>query len=241
MERIEEQLNFIREIDKEKEIFRQTYLADGSRKENDAEHAWHMAIMTMLLSEYANEKIDVLKTVGMLLIHDIVEIDAGDTYAYDENAKKTQHEREKKAADRIYGLLPGEQGRKLYDLWEEFEAQETPEAKFARTMDNIQPMLLNDASGGIYDRAKSVLVKEMNQIFALSALCAISGHKDKAFRHHLAEQFSLLRISSSDHGSDIAVGISHQFAAPLCDTLADHFIEMFLPDHLILEFSTGWI
>ena len=108
MERIEEQLNFIREIDKEKEIFRQTYLADGSRKENDAEHAWHMAIMTMLLSEYANEKIDVLKTVGMLLIHDIVEIDAGDTYAYDENAKKTQHEREKKAADRIYGLLPGE-------------------------------------------------------------------------------------------------------------------------------------
>ena len=103
----------------------------------------------MLLSEYANEKIDVLKTVGMLLIHDIVEIDAGDTYAYDENAKKTQHEREKKAADRIYGLLPGEQGRKLYDLWEEFEAQETPEAKFARTMDNIQPMMLNDASNGL--------------------------------------------------------------------------------------------
>ena len=96
MERIEEQLNFIREIDKEKEIFRQTYLADGSRKENDAEHAWHMAIMTMLLSEYANEKIDVLKTVGMLLIHDIVEIDAGDTYAYDENAKKTQHEKRKR-------------------------------------------------------------------------------------------------------------------------------------------------
>ena len=148
MERIEEQLNFIREIDKEKEIFRQTYLADGSRKENDAEHAWHMAIMTMLLSEYANEKIDVLKTVGMLLIHDIVEIDAGDTYAYDENAKKTQHEREKKAADRIYGLLPGEQGRKLYDLWEEFEAQETAESKFARTMDNIQPIMLNAATDG---------------------------------------------------------------------------------------------
>ena len=161
MERIEEQLNFIREIDKEKEIFRQTYLADGSRKENDAEHAWHMAIMTMLLSEYANEKIDVLKTVGMLLIHDIVEIDAGDTYAYDENAKKTQHEREKKAADRIYGLLPGEQGRKLYDLWEEFEAQETPEAKFARTMDNIQPMLLNDASGGISWKEHNVKLSQI--------------------------------------------------------------------------------
>lgn len=161
MERIEEQLNFIREIDKEKEIFRQTYLADGSRKENDAEHAWHMAIMTMLLSEYANEKIDVLKTVGMLLIHDIVEIDAGDTYAYDENAKKTQHEREKKAADRIYGLLPGEQGRKLYDLWEEFEAQEIPEAKFARTMDNIQPMLLNDASGGISWKEHNVKLSQI--------------------------------------------------------------------------------
>ena len=95
-ERLEKQLDFIREIDKEKEIFRQTYLADASRKENDAEHAWHMAIMTMLLSEYANEKIDVLKTVGMLLIHDIVEIDAGDTYAYDEAGKATQHEREQK-------------------------------------------------------------------------------------------------------------------------------------------------
>ena len=147
--RLEKQLDFIREIDKEKEIFRQTYLADASRKENDAEHAWHMAIMTMLLSEYANEKIDVLKTVGMLLIHDIVEIDAGDTYAYDEAGKATQHEREQKAAERIYGLLPKEQGEPLLELWEEFEAQQTPEARFARTMDNIQPMLLNDASGGL--------------------------------------------------------------------------------------------
>ncbi len=119
--RLQKQLDFIREIDKEKEIFRQTYLADASRKENDAEHAWHMAIMTMLLSEYANEKIDVLKTVGMLLIHDIVEIDAGDTYAYDEAGKATQHEREQKAAERIYGLLPKEQGEPLLELWEEFE------------------------------------------------------------------------------------------------------------------------
>ena len=147
-ERLKQQLDFILEIDKEKNILRQTHLSGHGRRENDAEHAWHMAIMTMLLSEYANEKIDVLKTVGMLLIHDIVEIDAGDTYAYDENAKKTQHEREKKAADRIYGLLPGEQGRKLYDLWEEFEAQETAESKFARTMDNIQPIMLNAATDG---------------------------------------------------------------------------------------------
>ena len=116
--RLDQQFAFIREIDREKFIGRQTYLSDGRRKENDAEHAWHMAIMTMLLSEYANEKIDVLKTVGMLLIHDIVEIDAGDTYAYDEAGKVTQHEREQKAAERIYGLLPKEQGEPLLKLWE---------------------------------------------------------------------------------------------------------------------------
>ncbi len=148
-ERLKKQFAFFQEIDKEKEIFRQTYLADASRKENDAEHAWHMAIMTVLLSEYANEEIDVLKTVTMLLIHDIVEIDAGDTYAYDPEGKKTQKERERKAADRIFHLLPDDQADKMYELWEEFEAQQTPEAKFARTMDNIQPMMLNDASNGL--------------------------------------------------------------------------------------------
>lgn len=147
-ERLEKQFDFFREIDKEKFIGRQTYLTDGERKENDAEHAWHMAIMTVLLSEYANEKIDVLKTVMMLLIHDLVEIDAGDTYAYDEDGKKTQREREEKAAKRIFGLLPEEQGEKLMELWEEFEAYETPEANFAHTMDNIQPVMLNDATDG---------------------------------------------------------------------------------------------
>ena len=146
--RLEKQFDFFREIDKEKFIGRQTYLTDGERKENDAEHAWHMGIMTVLLAEYANEKIDVLKTVMMLLIHDLVEIDAGDTYAYDEEGKKTQREREEKAAKRIFGLLPEEQGGKLMALWEEFEAYETPEANFAHTMDNIQPVMLNDATDG---------------------------------------------------------------------------------------------
>ena len=182
--RLEKQLDFIREIDKEKEIFRQTYLADASRKENDAEHAWHMAIMTMLLSEYANEKIDVLKTVGMLLIHDIVEIDAGDTYAYDEAGKATQHEREQKAAERIYGLLPKEQGEKLLKLWEEFEAQQTPEARFAHTMDNIQPMLLNDASGGLSWREHSV---KLSQILGRNKCTALGSEKiwDYAFNNIL--------------------------------------------------------
>lgn len=148
MDRLEKQMDFIREIDKEKQIFRQTYLADGKRKENDAEHAWHMAVMTLLLSEYANEEIDVLKTIQMILIHDVVEIDAGDTYAYDDVAKESQADREKKAADRLFGLLPDDQAKTFRGLWEEFESGETKEAKFARTMDNIQPTLLNDASDG---------------------------------------------------------------------------------------------
>ena len=147
-ERLKKIFDFILEIDKEKEIFRQTYLADASRKENDSEHAWHMAIMTVLLSEYANEEIDVLKTVTMLLIHDLVEIDAGDTYAYDEEAKKTQAAREKAAADRIFSLLPDDLAVKFRSLFDEFEARESKEAKFARTMDNIQPVVLNDASDG---------------------------------------------------------------------------------------------
>ena len=147
-ERLEKQMAFIREIDKEKQIFRQSYVTDGTRKENDAEHAWHMAIMTFLLSEYANEEIDVLKTIRMILIHDIVEIDAGDTYAYDDSAKATQHEREERAANRLFGLLPEDQAKDLRALWDEFEAGETKEARFARTMDNVQPLLLNDATGG---------------------------------------------------------------------------------------------
>ena len=147
--RLEKQFDFCLEIDKEKLIGRQTYLSDASRKENESEHAWHMAIMTLILSEYANDDIDVLKTISMLLIHDLVEIDAGDTYAYDEEGKKTQHAREVAAADRIFGLLPEDQGTKFRALWDEFESGDTPESRFARTMDRVQPMMLNAASGGI--------------------------------------------------------------------------------------------
>lgn len=147
-ERLDKQFAFCREIDQEKQIGRQTYLADGSRKENDAEHAWHMAVMTLLLSEYSNEEIDLLRTVSLLLIHDLVEIYAGDTYAYDEAGKQSQREREEQAADRLFDILPEDQGRYMRELWEEFEAEETNEAKFARTMDHIQPLMLNDASEG---------------------------------------------------------------------------------------------
>lgn len=148
-ERLEKQFDFCREIDKEKFIKRQTYLSDGQQKENDAEHAWHMAIMTLLLSEYANEEIDVLKTVSMLLIHDLVEIDAGDTYAYDEAGALTKEKREKAAADRIFGILPKEQGTWMRGLWDEFEACNTPESKFAHVLDNSLPLFLNHAAGGI--------------------------------------------------------------------------------------------
>ena len=161
MERLEQQFEFIREIDKEKLIGRQTYLSDGVRKENDAEHAWHMAIMTLLLSEYANEEIDVLKTVSMLLIHDIVEIDAGDTYAYAEAAKAPQEARDRKAADRIFGLLPEDQCRRMKSLWEEFEERKTPEARFARAMDNIQPVMLNAATDGKAWREHKVRLEQI--------------------------------------------------------------------------------
>ena len=147
-ERLERQFDFFREIDKEKLIGRQTYLTGAGRKENDAEHAWHMAVMALLLSEYANEDIDVLRTISMILIHDIVEIDAGDTYAYDEEGKTTQRERERMAAERLFGLLPDDQGVRFRELWDEFEAAVTPEARFARAMDNIQPLMLNAATDG---------------------------------------------------------------------------------------------
>ena len=148
MERLQKQMKFILEVDKVKEIFRQTYLSDGSRKENDAEHSWHLALMAVLLKEYANEEVDLLKVIPMVLIHDLVEIDAGDTYAYDQAGLATQRERETKAADRILGLLPSDQAEVFRALWEEFEAYETADAKFAHALDNCQPLFLNDASGG---------------------------------------------------------------------------------------------
>ena len=146
--RFEKQMAFILEADKEKNILRQTHLSGGGRQENDAEHAWHMAMMIYLLQEYANEPIDLAKTMMMALIHDIVEIDAGDTYAYDETAMASQAERERLAADRIFGLLPDDQRDELRALFEEFEEGETAEAKFARTMDNLQPLMLNNSNNG---------------------------------------------------------------------------------------------
>ena len=147
-ERIEKQFEFLKEIDKEKNIFRQTYLADGMRKENDAEHAWHMALFVMVLSEYANEDIDVLKTMKIVLIHDLIEIYAGDTYAYDSKGNESKRGRELAAADRLFSILPKDQAEEFRALWDEFEENITPEARFANTMDKIQTLMLNNASEG---------------------------------------------------------------------------------------------
>ena len=148
MNRFEQQMKFILEIDKVKNVFRQTYLADGNRKENDSEHSWHMAIMAFLLKEYAQEEVDIMRVVLMVLIHDLVEIDAGDTYAYDLDGLQTKREREVKAAERIFGLLPKDQEEQFRELWDEFEAYESAEAKYAHMLDNFQPLMLNDALDG---------------------------------------------------------------------------------------------
>ena len=147
-ERIKKQIDFSLEIDKEKNIFRQTHLTDHGRNENDAEHAWHRAIMSYLFREYANEDVDISKVMLMCLIHDIVEIDAGDTYAYDDEAIKSQKEREEKAKQRIFSILPDDQKEELMSLFEEFEENVSPEARYAHAMDNLQPLILNNSNDG---------------------------------------------------------------------------------------------
>ena len=147
-ERLKKQLGFILEIDKEKNILRQTHLSGHGRRENDSEHAWHMAIMAYLLRDYANTSVDITKVMLMCLIHDIVEIDAGDTYAYDAEGLKTQKAREDAAKERIFSLLPEDQKEELIALFDEFEDFSTAESKFAHAMDNLQPLLLNNSNGG---------------------------------------------------------------------------------------------
>lgn len=147
-ERLRQQLSFILELDKEKNILRQTHLSGHGRRENDAEHAWHMAIMAYILREYANEAVDIGKVMLMCLIHDVVEIEAGDTYAYDAAGLATQKEREEAAKVKLYSMLPADQAAELMALFDEFEAWETPESRFAHAMDNLQPLLLNDSNDG---------------------------------------------------------------------------------------------
>lgn len=148
-DRLKKQLDFMLELDKMKNLYRQTYVLHEDRKENDAEHSWHIAVMAFLLEEYADSETDTFRVMKMLLIHDVVEIDAGDTYCYDEEGYKTKSEREEKSAQRIFGLLPDDQKKEFYGLWREFEDGKTNEAKFAGVLDKIQPLLLNYSKNGI--------------------------------------------------------------------------------------------
>lgn len=187
-ERLKKQLEFALEADKEKNIFRQTHLSGGGRRENDAEHAWHMAIMAYLLKEHSNEDIDIARVMLMCLIHDIVEIDAGDTYAYDPLGKQTQHEREEAAKERIFSLLPEDQKKELISIFDEFEAFETPEAKFARAMDNLQPLILNDSNGGSDWREHGV---SSEQVYSRQSTTALGSEAlfrvtDDIIKKHIA-------------------------------------------------------
>jgi putative hydrolase of HD superfamily len=155
-------MRFIAEIDKLKHIERQSALTDGTRQENVSEHSWHIAAMAVLLSEYSNTRdIDLLKVIKMLLIHDLVEIDAGDTFLYDVIGNSTKANREQDAAARIFGLLPDDQANEMFSLWEEYEAQESPEAKFAFAMDAIQPLILSFHNKGWSWKKHSVVKSQI--------------------------------------------------------------------------------
>ncbi len=186
-ERLRKQLQFSLEIDKEKNIFRQTHLSGHGRNENDAEHAWHMAVMAYLLREYANEKIDITRVMLMCLIHDIVEIEAGDTYAYDTENLKTQKAREDAAKEKLYSMLPEDQKQELIALFDEFEAGETAESRYAHAMDNLQPLILNDSNDGNDWKEHGVTAK---QVYGRQSRTKLGSEKlfevtDNIIREHI--------------------------------------------------------
>lgn len=187
-ERLKKQLDFILLIDKQKNILRQTHLSGHGRRENDAEHAWHIAVMAYVLREYANDPVDIAKVMLMCLTHDLVEIEAGDTYAYDDAALKTQREREAAAKEKIYALLPDDQRAELSALFDEFEANTSAEAKFAHAMDNLQPLLLNDSNDGGDWREHAV---RADQVYARQSRTKLGSKKlyeltDALLKKHIA-------------------------------------------------------
>jgi putative hydrolase of HD superfamily len=197
-EPLSKQIDFILEIDRLKSVVRRASLLDRSRRENTAEHSWQIALMAILLAEYADPPVDIHHVVVMLLVHDLVEIDAGDTPIYDEQARATQSERERRAADRIFGLLPRGQGQRLRALWEEFEAHETPEARFAKAMDRLQPLLNNYFTKG--STWKEVGVTE-EQVIAINQPIGLSSPQLWAYAQELikdAAHQGFLRQANTD-------------------------------------------
>ncbi len=189
-ERLEKQIDFILELDKMKNLYRQTYVLHEDRKENDAEHSWHLGIMAFLLAEHSDMPVNAEKVTKMVLIHDIVEIDAGDTYCYDQEGYKTKADREEKAAQRIFGLLPDDQKKEFYELWHEFEDSLTPEAKFAAALDRLQPLLLNYTKGGISWTEHGV---HKEQVLARNA-------EVKNISHNIAELINSIINDAADKG-----------------------------------------
>jgi putative hydrolase of HD superfamily len=174
--RLEQQIVFLVEIDRLKQVLRRTRLVGGERRENSAEHSWHIAVIALVLAEYSNAEIDVARVIKMLLVHDIVEIDAGDTFAFDTAGYLDKADRERAAANRIFGLLPADQERELRGLWEEFEAEATPEAQFANLADRLMPALQNyNNDGGTWREAnldRAMVDKRMQPISAADAVHA---------------------------------------------------------------------
>lgn len=165
--RLAHQLHFILEADKLKHVHRRSYLADSSRVENAAEHSWHLALMAMVLAEHANDEVDLLRVIQMVVVHDIVEIDAGDTYLYDEIANHDKAEREERAAERLFSLLPPDQAAGLHALWKEFEARESADARFANALDRLMPLLHNYHSGGLAWKEHAIRDKQVRQRLAV--------------------------------------------------------------------------
>lgn len=169
-DRLRQQLEFIAEIDKLKQVFRQNLIMDGSRRENDVEHSWHLAVMACLLQEYVNEPVDLVRVLKMVLLHDLVEVDAGDTFCYDDQGQLDKADREEKAAERIYRLLPPDQGQEYLEIWREFEERRTPEACFAVCLDRLQPLLQNyHTQGGTWVEHGVPLAKVKQRIEAIKA------------------------------------------------------------------------
>jgi len=189
--RLTQQIQFVMEIDKLKTILRQTSLMDNSRRENSAEHSWHLAVMALTLGEYAEPNTDLTRVVKMVLVHDIVEIDAGDTFAYDAQGYTDKEEREQRAAERIFGLLPADLRDELLSLWHEFEAIATPEARFANALDRLEPLLGNYATGGGSWKKPGVTLakiqKRMEPIANVSA--ALGDYVQQILRDSLAKGY----------------------------------------------------
>jgi putative hydrolase of HD superfamily len=194
--RFQQQLQFIVEIDKLKHVLRQTLLIDQSRRENDAEHSWHLGMMAIVLAEYASPDVNLLRVLKMVLIHDLVEIDAGDTFCYDAQGLTDQAEREQKAADRLFGLLPVDLGDQLRSLWEEFDAKESPDAQFAAALDRLQPVLHNYLTqGGTWKKAGVTVDKVRHRVAPIAKGSPILGEFAEALIQDAIQQGFLPTMS----------------------------------------------